>query len=267
MTIKIERDAILCVINNNNDITSSSSSSSMTSKTTSLSKSKEVFDLIHSFDYSKPELDETDDESTFSSSSCSSSTLGGKCVSFADPIVTEVRYRPRTLRRCVRSLFYSVEQTQRFRQEYREERRLKALEEADSNLSSQLSTSSYGGKESGDTPTWKRFPNKNLSPDNNQNTTQSSSTKSSSSSGSNSSGPSTQPKNHRISRVVVLHENTCETFIDGEMNQVSPDVVEDSSKSHHRTSKSVITTIPQCRFASNDFFDNDSFWSGQITWY
>ena len=43
---------------------------------------------------------------------------------------------------------------------------------------------------------------------------------------------------YRISRVVVLHENKLETFVD-ENKQTNV----------------------------NDFFDNDSFWSGSITWY
>jgi hypothetical protein len=43
---------------------------------------------------------------------------------------------------------------------------------------------------------------------------------------------------YRISRVVVLHNDKLETFVDQEKE------------------KNV-----------NDFFDNDSFWSGSITWY
>lgn len=43
---------------------------------------------------------------------------------------------------------------------------------------------------------------------------------------------------HSISRVVVLHNDKLETFF----------------------------TPPQAS-GSDDFFDNDSFWSGSITWY
>ena len=43
---------------------------------------------------------------------------------------------------------------------------------------------------------------------------------------------------YRISRVVVLHDNKLETFVD-EHKEANVD----------------------------DFFDNDSFWSGSITWY
>ena len=47
---------------------------------------------------------------------------------------------------------------------------------------------------------------------------------------------------HRISRVVVLHNDKLETFLNPE--QVT-------SKETH----------------DNDFFDNESFWSGSITWF
>lgn len=46
---------------------------------------------------------------------------------------------------------------------------------------------------------------------------------------------------HRISRVVVLHNDKLETF--------HADAVYQKEKLH------------------DDFFDNDSFWSGSITWY
>ena len=52
---------------------------------------------------------------------------------------------------------------------------------------------------------------------------------------------------HRISRVVVLHNEKLETFFNpNPLETVSP-----------------VTPEP----SGDDFFDNDSFWSGQITWY
>lgn len=48
---------------------------------------------------------------------------------------------------------------------------------------------------------------------------------------------------HNISRVVVLHNNKLETFV------TPSDVVEHEEP------------------LSSDFFDNDSFWSGSLTWY
>lgn len=48
---------------------------------------------------------------------------------------------------------------------------------------------------------------------------------------------------HRISRVVVLHNDKLETFLNPE--------------------KDVSKETPQ----GDDFFDSDSFWSGSITWF
>jgi hypothetical protein len=48
---------------------------------------------------------------------------------------------------------------------------------------------------------------------------------------------------HSISRVVVLHHNKLETFF----------------------TPPVKVAVPQG--SSDAFFDNDSFWSGSITWY
>jgi hypothetical protein len=57
---------------------------------------------------------------------------------------------------------------------------------------------------------------------------------------------------HRISRVVVMHKNSFETFVDQVIfSAPSPD-----------NNKATVSNS-----ASDDFFDNDSFWSGQITWY
>jgi hypothetical protein len=114
-----------------------------------------------------------------------------------------------------------VEETQRFRQEYREERRLKAQDDATFNSS----TSSTGepGSEAND---------------------------------NGSSGQDTDSShnktNHRISCVEVVHKNIRETFIDRGMK------IDDMSQ---------IPTRDDYKMASDDFFDNDSFWSGQVTWY
>lgn len=43
----------------------------------------------------------------------------GRSVSFSDEVVTEVRLRPRTPAKEKRRLFYTCEETQRFRMEYR----------------------------------------------------------------------------------------------------------------------------------------------------
>lgn len=172
-----------------------------------------------------PDLDDTDDEDSIgslassvtshnASSTSSTSTVSSfKRVSFVEPLVTRVWTRPRTDPRDVRDLFYSQDETQRFRMEYREEKRLQSLEEC----------STFGTTEQ-PPPT-------------------------------NSSSSS-----HRISRVVVSHHNSQQTFFDKEYLTA----VSSSSSS----SPSTLTTVSSCGLeASEDFFDNASFWSGQITWY
>jgi hypothetical protein len=55
---------------------------------------------------------------------------------------------------------------------------------------------------------------------------------------------SAQPSvRHRISRVVILHNDKLETFFNRPLEK---------------------KVVPS---AADDFFDNDSFWSGSITWY
>lgn len=58
---------------------------------------------------------------------------------------------------------------------------------------------------------------------------------------------SCQPSSrHRISRVVVLHNDKLETFCHP---------------------GAVLPKQPKEPAAVDDFFDNDSFWSGSLTWY
>lgn len=172
-----------------------------------------------------PDLDDTDDEDSIgslassvtshnASSTSSTSTVSSfKRVSFVEPLVTRVWTRPRTDPRDVRDLFYSQDETQRFRMEYREEKRLQSLEES----------STFG--------TTEQQPPINSS-----------------------------SSSHRISRVVVSHHNSQQTFFDKEYYLTA---VSSSS-----SSPSTLTTVSSCGLeASEDFFDNASFWSGQITWY
>lgn len=56
---------------------------------------------------------------------------------------------------------------------------------------------------------------------------------------------------HRISRVVVLHNDKLETF----MNPTSSSDGEAFSEGNLRME------------GAGEFFDNDSFWSGSLTWY
>jgi hypothetical protein len=122
-------------------------------------------------------------------------------VSFAEDLVTDEWVRPFTPKEELPELFYTTEETQKFRQEYRLERK----------LLSELS----------------------IDPDNFpvDDTEEFSALVASS---------CTQPAGrHSISRVVVLHNDKLETFF----------------------------TPPSPQKRSDVFFDNDSFWSGSITWY
>ncbi len=129
MTIKIDRDAVLTLVENR-DISNVDSvslgalaacypitvspSGRMCCRTFHEENVKSVFFELTSKAHGElsPELDDTDDESTVSSGSCSTATAA-KGVTFAEPLVTEVRFRPRTKKQRIRSLFYSYEETQR----------------------------------------------------------------------------------------------------------------------------------------------------------
>lgn len=64
---------------------------------------------------------------------------------------------------------------------------------------------------------------------------------------------------HSISRVVVLHNDRLETFFDTPYPSATDDVAE-----------TVPVNVDQPSSAEEEssyFFDNDSFWSGSLTWY
>lgn len=132
---------------------------------------------------------------SLTSTTCSDDELETKQVSFSgdDEVhIVEKLYPKESLSQH----FYSYEETQRFRQDYRLERKLLAELDVDSTThDDELSDLFASSKEQG---------------------------------------------KHQISRVVVLHNDKIETFCDPKQ----------------RTPVNV-----------DDFFDNDSFWSGSITWY
>jgi hypothetical protein len=70
---------------------------------------------------------------------------------------------------------------------------------------------------------------------------------------------------HRISRVVIVHKNKRQTFVDNE----APKNLNDKLDSFISDRTSIIPPVndsidPE---AAKNFFDNDNFWSGEITWY
>lgn len=78
-------------------------------------------------------------------------------------------------------------------------------------------------------------------------------------------------KTHRIQRVVVLHKDIQQTFVEPEDTDPS------GCWTHHDPHENLTTEemddpthhkkVTSTCYASHDFFDNPSFWSGQITWY
>lgn len=134
--------------------------------------------------------------SSFGSDFSSGGRINDRRVSFAAPLVTEVKTRPRTQECDKRMLFYTQSETDRFRQVYREERQAAT---SPNSLDKEPPSSEDSGR-------------------------------------------------RRISRVVVEHNDSLETFYD---------------------SNDLASLSVQKEGASMDdvFFDNDSFWSGSITWY
>jgi len=247
MTIKIEREAVLTALGASHTPLPSSSYRSTAALPTypnvasySPSKSLELIEpSLSSSWYSKaphhirsgpcciveddsiPELDDTDDDCT-TVSSCSSDvrsrSFSRPTVTFASVLVTEVRTRPRTRPEDVSALFYSCEETQRFRQEYRHER-----------------NEVHDVKKTPSEPA----PAQTVSLSNNN-------------CGIGNKDDNVSSGGHRISRVVVMHQDTLETFVDKDMAVLQAPIS---------------LGVGDVTAASDDFFDNDRFWSGQITWY
>eukprot|EP00956_Cyclotella_meneghiniana_P018233 scaffold30235_cov67-Cyclotella_meneghiniana.AAC.1 len=153
--------------------------------------------------------DEEDCLSLSSASTASSFSHSGgheRRVSFASQLVTEVRFRARTPEADKPLLFYSEKETTRFRQVYRQERKLNEASD-----------------EGGDHDVHKPVTF------------------------ASTVEPSCERR--RISRVVVEHNDNLETFYDFN------DLVNPPHQGAGSAGKDDV------------FFDNDSFWSGSITWY
>eukprot|EP00547_Thalassionema_nitzschioides_P000536 CAMPEP_0194209668 /NCGR_PEP_ID=MMETSP0156-20130528/7705_1 /TAXON_ID=33649 /ORGANISM="Thalassionema nitzschioides, Strain L26-B" /LENGTH=188 /DNA_ID=CAMNT_0038936869 /DNA_START=49 /DNA_END=612 /DNA_ORIENTATION=+ len=135
-----------------------------------------------------------DDCCSLTSTTCSDDELESKRVTFSEDdevhIVKKV-YPKETLS----EHFYSYEDTQRFRQDYRLERKLLAELDVDSTNHDDKLSDLFAA--------------------------------------------TTEQAKHHISHVVVLHNDRIETFCDPKQ---------------------------QAPVNLDDFFDNDSFWSGSITW-
>eukprot|EP00539_Tryblionella_compressa_P015223 CAMPEP_0178833428 /NCGR_PEP_ID=MMETSP0746-20121128/10546_1 /TAXON_ID=913974 /ORGANISM="Nitzschia punctata, Strain CCMP561" /LENGTH=235 /DNA_ID=CAMNT_0020495851 /DNA_START=1113 /DNA_END=1817 /DNA_ORIENTATION=- len=235
MTIRVEREALLRVISRAPSAPSSPSSSSSSPCGPLIQPEDDEFVIVELpqkpfkgdgffYDDLIPASTDDDDQaslcslSTDSDSSYSSgdttTTIDRPRVSFAPDLVTDVWTRDKTLPEDVSMLYYSSQETQTFRQEYRLER--KVLNE----LSIDPET----------------FP---VDEEELSNLVAASSATSPSSSGSS---------RHRISRVVVLHNDKLETFFNP---------VEDEQE---QAAEEQSVMFNGGATGAGDFFDNDSFW-------
>lgn len=218
MTIKIEQEALLCVLTDQTQAPLEPSSVSLHRKDeeiideSSLPYSSSNDSFVRSLRYSSyvEDCECFDDDCTVTTTSSStvSSEPETRHVSFAETLVTEEWTRQRTPREEISNLFYSCDETARFRQEYRLERKL--LSELDVDPGTHPVDSEDLSE---------------LLPEQSAN------------------------NRHRISRVVVVHNDKLETFFN-----------------HQEPSSVPVKAVVQ-KDISDDFFDNDSFWSGSITWY
>eukprot|EP00536_Pseudo-nitzschia_multiseries_P014793 jgi/Psemu1/215931/e_gw1.768.11.1 len=242
MTIRVEREALLTVINTSLALTSNATRTR--TRTTPLSSKScspciqdqddfVIVDSVPTKPFLIPKSTGDDDAgsictvSTTSESSYGSSTdisTLDRRVSFAPELVTDVWTRERTPPQDVSNLYYSALETQTFRQEYRLEKK----------LISELSIDP------------ETFPvdDEDLS---------------------NLVAATTCPNNsgrHRISRVCVVYNDKLETFCnpaDSEVNGAPQKLATPFTTQNFDCTKT--GDIP------SDFFDNDSFWSGSLTWY
>mmetsp|Transcript_5394 Transcript_5394/g.7158 ORF Transcript_5394/g.7158 Transcript_5394/m.7158 type:complete len:212 (-) Transcript_5394:208-843(-) len=141
MTIKIENEALLCVTSSAEPRHSTPPPKPPSSE--GISPECIVYFPNHetedSSDSVPPCLLELDDDevttastcSTFSNSS-SSSDLSARRVSWRSCIVSDVRFRPRTPPQDCGDLFYTSEETDEFRRQYRREREIQAERERES---------------------------------------------------------------------------------------------------------------------------------------
>ena len=271
MTIRVEREALLMIINTSSlSLTTTTTTSSPFSSLSynpcirddddefvivdsvpTINKGKNDFfysDITYTRDGDQASLctiSTTSDSSLYSTSD--SSIIVDRRVSFAPQLVTDTWTRPRTVLEDISTLFYSAQETQKFRQEYRLERKLL------SELSIDPETFPVDDEELS-----------NL-------VTATATTATSPISSENKS-------RHRISCVVVLHDDKLNTLFNPGEQLLLPDNNKEEKREHQQHSaysQQAISCIsgvgddsdPSSTSLSENFFDNDSFWSGSLTWY
>jgi len=269
MTIRVEREALLMVINTSSLSLTTTTSSPFSSlsynpcirdnddefvivdSVPTINKGKNDFfysDITYTRDDDQASLCTISTTSDFSFYSTSdSSIIVDRRVSFAPQLVTDIWTRPRTVPEDVSTLFYSAQETQKFRQEYRLERKLL------SELSINPETFPVNDEELSNLVT---------------------------ATATTATSPSSSENNgrHRISRVVVLHDDKLKTFFNPGEQLLLPDNNKEEEREHQQHSAysqqatSCISgggddSDSSSSSSSEDFFDNDSFWSGSLTWY
>lgn len=136
----------------------------------------------------------------------SSDVATPRCVRFLDPLVSEVRYRPRTLPEDCEALFYTSDETRQFRRDYQMEKNQEHFGYLSAEQEQQDQT----------------------------------------------------PKSYDISRVVIMANNSTIQYENNPWN----------NKYCNKVSESKNVCAPSASSDSEEiFFDNDSFWTGSITWY
>jgi len=236
MTIRVEREALLTVINTSH----SSSIQTRLKATTSLSskscnpciREEDEFVIVDSVPTKEfyNDFDDLASLCTLSTSSVSSYDSASDAtperrVTFGTQLVTDVWTRERTLPEDVPSLYYNALETQTFRQEYRLEKK----------LLSELSIDP------------KTFPvdEEDLS------------SLVAATTSTNTNG------RHWISRVCIVYNDKLETFSNPADFQAKASTQPSTAsfRNQHDVRSKSGDDIP------SDFFDNDSFWSGSLTWY
>mmetsp|Transcript_3282 Transcript_3282/g.5653 ORF Transcript_3282/g.5653 Transcript_3282/m.5653 type:complete len:262 (-) Transcript_3282:928-1713(-) len=170
-------------------------------------------------------------------------------VKFADELVSDVWTRPRTPPGDLRALFYSYEETQRFRQEYRIERnRMAEADPVEDPAAVHLSATE---------------------PFTSADTTSATSATSSSTAAWQGPLGDTGYRRHHISRVVIRHHDTLATFYDAtyDKNDSNSSDLSPTLPGAGSDATGTPTTTMTNTQGNDGFFDNDSFWSGSITWY
>jgi len=237
MTIRVEREALFTVISTSPSLTSNATTTSLFSNPCNACIHDEeqfvIVDSVPTKSFLIPRSPGDDDAASYSTASTTSlssydsstdiSSIDRR-VSFAPELVTDVWTRQRTPTQDVSKLYYSAQETQTFRQEYRLEKKLiselsidpETFPVDDEDLSNLVAATTCG---------------------------------------SNSA-------RHRISRVCVVYNDKLETFsnpFDFESNGATQKLATPFKPQNSNYTKN--GDIP------SDFFDNDSFWSGSLTWY